>query len=70
MLQSASRYAKTKAAGEAGLKAAFPKAVILRPSVIFGPRDNFFNQICRDGANRPGLAIAGRRAYADAACLC
>ena len=34
-LGSASRYARTKAAGEAGLKAAFPKAVILRPSVFW-----------------------------------
>lgn len=41
---SASAYARTKAEGEAAVLAAFPKAVILRPSVIFGPEDGFFNR--------------------------
>lgn len=41
---SPSAYARTKAEGEAGLRAAFPGAVILRPSVIFGPEDGFFNR--------------------------
>ena len=36
-------YGRTKAAGEAAVLAAFPEAVIVRPSVIFGPEDNFFN---------------------------
>ena len=34
----------TKANGETALVAAFPKAVILRPSVVFGAGDNFFNR--------------------------
>ena len=41
---SASGYARSKAEGEAAVLAAFPAAVILRPSVIFGPEDNFFNR--------------------------
>ena len=44
---SAARYAQTKAAGEAAVRAAFPGAVILRPSVVFGPEDNFFNKFGR-----------------------
>ena len=39
-----SRYARAKAAGEAAVAAAFPQAVILRPSVVFGTDDGFFNR--------------------------
>jgi len=41
---SPSRYATSKAAGEALVSAAFPGATILRPSVVFGPEDQFFNR--------------------------
>lgn len=41
---SASGYASSKARGEAAVRAAFPDAVILRPSIVFGPEDNFFNR--------------------------
>ncbi len=41
---ASSRYARTKLAGEQAVQAAFPGAIILRPSVMFGPEDNFFNQ--------------------------
>ncbi|QYU66448.1 complex I NDUFA9 subunit family protein [Leptolyngbya sp. 15MV] len=41
---SPSLYAQTKAEGEAGVRAAFPEATILRPSVVFGPEDEFFNR--------------------------
>ena len=41
--KSSSNYAQTKAAGENAVKKAFPKAVIMRPSVLFGPEDGFFN---------------------------
>lgn len=41
---SDSRYARSKAEGEAAVRAAFPAATILRPSVVFGPEDNFFNR--------------------------
>jgi uncharacterized protein YbjT (DUF2867 family) len=48
--KSEADYAVTKALGEAAVKAAIPTASIVRPSVVFGPEDNFFNQfagICR-----------------------
>ncbi len=41
---SHSVYARTKGEGEARVLAAFPEAVIVRPSLIFGPEDNFFNR--------------------------
>jgi len=42
--QSASAYARSKAAGEVAVRAAFPAATILRPSLVFGPEDDFFNR--------------------------
>lgn len=56
---SASRYAQTKAAGENGLREAFPKAVILRPSIIFGPRDSFFNRFAAMSQVAPALPLPG-----------
>ena len=41
---SPSLYARGKAAGEVAVRAAFPSATILRPSVVFGPDDAFFNR--------------------------
>jgi NADH dehydrogenase len=41
---SRSRYAATKGAAEAAVRAAFPAATILRPSIVFGPEDRFFNR--------------------------
>lgn len=41
---SESQYARTKAEGEAAVLAAFPAATILRPSVVFGAEDQFFNR--------------------------
>lgn len=41
---SPSLYARTKAAGEAAVAAAFPQASILRPSIVFGAEDQFFNR--------------------------
>ena len=41
---SQSRYARSKALGETAVRKAFPRAVILRPSIIFGPEDEFFNR--------------------------
>lgn len=48
-------YARTKAEGEAAVTAAFPGAVILRPSVMFGPEDGFFNRFA--GMSRLGLVL-------------
>ena len=55
----ASEYARTKAAGEAKAKAAFPGAIILRPSIVFGPEDNFFNQFAGLSRLAPGLPLIG-----------
>ena len=41
--QSPSKYARSKAAGEQAVRDAFPRATVLRPSVVFGPEDGFFN---------------------------
>jgi NADH dehydrogenase len=41
---SDSRYAASKGEGESAVRAAFPGATILRPSIVFGPEDNFFNR--------------------------
>jgi uncharacterized protein YbjT (DUF2867 family) len=41
---SPSLYARSKAAGEEAVRLAFPTATILRPSVVFGPEDGFFNR--------------------------
>jgi len=56
---SRSVYARSKAAGEAALHAAFPDAVILRPSIIFGPRDSFFNRFAGLAMLAPGLPLPG-----------
>ncbi len=42
--QSQSEYSKTKAAGETAVMEHIPSAVILRPSIVFGPEDEFFNR--------------------------
>ncbi|MEN3976476.1 complex I NDUFA9 subunit family protein [Emcibacter sp. SYSU 3D8] len=42
--RSESAYARTKGEGEIAVRAAFPGAVILRPSIVFGPEDAFFNR--------------------------
>ncbi len=41
---SPSLYLRSKAMGEAAVRAAFPDAVILRPALVFGPEDDFFNK--------------------------
>jgi NADH dehydrogenase len=41
---SPSHYGTTKAAGEQEVRSAFPGATILRPSIVFGPEDRFFNR--------------------------
>lgn len=42
--KSPAEYAKSKAAGEAAVLAEFPDAIILRPSIVYGPEDHFFNR--------------------------
>ncbi len=52
-------YARSKAAGEAKIRAAFPGAVILRPSILFGPEDNFFNRFANMATFSPVIPITG-----------
>ena len=57
--ESASTYAVTKAKGEAGVLEEMPGAVILRPSVIFGPEDQFFNRFAALARRSPALPAIG-----------
>ena len=57
--ESASAYAVTKAEGEASVREAFPHAVILRPSIIFGPEDGFFNKFAEMARFFPALPLIG-----------
>ena len=54
---SPSRYAASKAAGEAAVRAAFPAATILRPSIVFGPEDNFFNRFATMAQMLPFMPV-------------
>ena len=56
---SDSEYARSKAAGEAGVFAPMPGAVILRPSVIFGTEDQFFNRFAGMARLGPVLPVVG-----------
>ncbi|QCK85846.1 complex I NDUFA9 subunit family protein [Phreatobacter aquaticus] len=57
--ESAANYARTKAAGEAAVLAAAPDAVILRPSIVFGPEDDFFNRFAGMAQMMPILPLVG-----------
>jgi len=54
-----SPYVRSKALGEEAVKNAFPGAVILRPSVMFGPEDRFFNAIATAARMAPVLPVFG-----------
>ncbi|WP_315813598.1 complex I NDUFA9 subunit family protein [Bradyrhizobium sp. SZCCHNR2028] len=57
--ESASSYARAKAAGEAAVLAAVPEAVIMRPSVVFGPEDQFTNRFAALARVSPFLPLIG-----------
>ncbi len=57
--KSRSRYGRSKAAGERAVLDAFPTAVILRPSVIFGPEDGFFNLFAQMSKSYPFMPLVG-----------
>ncbi len=54
-----SSYARTKMLGEKAIRLAFPQATILRPSVVFGREDNFFNQFASMARFAPLLPVIG-----------
>jgi uncharacterized protein YbjT (DUF2867 family) len=56
---SPSAYARSKAAGEAAVRDAFPGATILRPSIVFGPEDAFFNRFATMARYLPALPLIG-----------
>jgi uncharacterized protein YbjT (DUF2867 family) len=57
--QSHSKYARTKAEGERLVREALPGAVILRPSIVFGPEDGFFNKFADMARFTPALPLIG-----------
>ncbi len=57
--QSSSAYARSKAKGEAAIRQAFRAAVIIRPSIIVGPEDNFFNRFAAMARLLPALPLIG-----------
>lgn len=57
--KSASKYARTKADAEQLLWRLIPTATVLRPSVIFGPEDNFLNQFANMSMISPFLPLIG-----------
>jgi len=56
---AAAEYARSKAAGEAAVRTAFPSATVLRPSVVFGPEDDFFNRFAAMARLSPALPLIG-----------
>lgn len=57
--RSKSGYAESKGKGEAGVLEHFPSAVILRPSIIFGAEDQFFNRFATMARFLPILPVVG-----------
>ena len=54
-----SLYARTKAFGEAAVRQILPGAIIMRPSVVFGPEDQFFNRFAAMARFMPALPLIG-----------
>ena len=57
--QSPSKYARTKAAGEAAVRKLLPQAAIVRPSVVFGVDDALFNRFASMASLMPMLPLPG-----------
>jgi uncharacterized protein YbjT (DUF2867 family) len=56
---SPSRYAQAKAAGEKAVFSAIPSAIIMRPSIVFGPEDQFTNRFAALARISPALPLIG-----------
>ena len=56
---SPSRYAQAKAAGEKAVFSAIPSATIMRPSIVFGPEDQFTNRFAALARISPALPLIG-----------
>ncbi len=57
--EAMSEYARTKGLGERAVRDGFPGAVILRPSLVFGPEDQFFNRFAEMARFLPALPMIG-----------
>jgi len=57
--ESESKYARSKAAGEAAVREAYPNVTIIRPATIFGPEDKFFNLFARIATLSPVMPLIG-----------
>jgi len=57
--KSPSHYARSKAIGERLVLAAMPAATVLRPSIVFGPEDDFFNRFAAIARVSPALPLVG-----------
>jgi NADH dehydrogenase len=57
--KSTSAYARAKAEGERAVLAATPQAAIMRPSIMFGPEDDFFNKFAALARMLPALPLIG-----------
>lgn len=57
--KSPSAYARSKAQGEQAVREAFPEAAILRPSLVVGPEDDFFNRFAVLARLSPALPLIG-----------
>lgn len=57
--ESTAAYARTKARGEQAIREAVPQTIIFRPSVVFGPEDDFFNRFARMARVLPVLPLIG-----------
>jgi uncharacterized protein YbjT (DUF2867 family) len=58
-LEAGSKYARTKAMGEAAVRKAIPQAVIIRPSVVFGVDDSLFNRFAGLASLLPVIPLPG-----------
>lgn len=56
---SPAKYARTKAEGELAVRDIYPDAVIVRPSAVFGPEDEFFNKFAAMASISPALPLIG-----------
>jgi NADH dehydrogenase len=57
--QSANSYIASKGRGEEAARSAFPAAILMRPSVVFGPEDEFFNRFAALARVMPALPLFG-----------
>jgi NADH dehydrogenase len=58
-LNGPSKYARTKAEGEAAVREIFPNAAVVRPSIVFGNGDSFFNKFASMAQLSPALPLIG-----------